>query len=155
VATLIVHTPTFRQIQITTFIHCLSSQRQVLGYISRNLYLSLFITTQTTDTIRAIVETVDPDAAEAMRMNTGLDPTGTTTCNLYACHDYMSCGHWDLDGLPEKNQTKKKIKTDASEKLSNCLGTCLQYTKNCRSDEFNFSYTEWGILVKTVPGCIW
>ncbi|KAJ7816316.1 hypothetical protein B0H14DRAFT_2602799 [Mycena olivaceomarginata] len=27
--------------------------------------------------------------------------------------------------------------------------------KNCRSDEFNFSYTEWGILVKTVPGCIW
>ncbi|KAJ7808150.1 hypothetical protein B0H14DRAFT_2609164 [Mycena olivaceomarginata] len=58
--------------------------------------------------IRAIVETVDPDAAEAMRMNTGLDLMGTTTRNLYACHDYMSCGHWDLGGLPEKNQTKKK-----------------------------------------------
>jgi hypothetical protein len=120
-----------------------------------NYYLSLFVATQTTDTIRAIVETVDPDAAKAMRTNTGLDPMGTTTCNLYACHDYMSCGHWDLDGVPEKNQTKKKTKTDAPAKLSNCLGTCLQYTKNCRSDEFNFSYTEWGILVKTVPGCIW
>jgi hypothetical protein len=120
-----------------------------------NYYLSLFVATQTTDTIRAIVETVDPDAAKAMRTNTGLDPMGTTICNLYACHDYMSCGHWDLDGVPEKNQTKKKTKTDAPAKLSNCLGTCLQYTKNCRSDEFNFSYTEWGILVKTVPGCIW
>jgi hypothetical protein len=104
-----------------------------------NYYLSLFVATQTTDTIRAIVETVDPDAAEAMRTGTGLDPMGITTCNLYACHDYMSCGHWDLNGLPEKNQTKKKTKTDAPEKLSNCLGTCLQYTKNCQLDEFNFS----------------
>ncbi|KAJ7852096.1 hypothetical protein B0H14DRAFT_2581124 [Mycena olivaceomarginata] len=56
--------------------------------------------------IRAIVETIDPDAAEAMCMNTGLDPMGTTMCNL----------HWDLDGLPEKNQTKKKTKTDTPEK---------------------------------------
>ncbi|KAJ7820880.1 hypothetical protein B0H14DRAFT_2599661 [Mycena olivaceomarginata] len=113
------------------------------------------ISADTDNDIHTLFDLAKANAAKAMRMNTGLDPTGTTTCNLYACHDYMSCGHWDLDGLPEKNQTKKKTKTDAPEKLSNCLGTCLQYTKNCRSDEFNFSYTEWGILVKTVPGCIW
>jgi hypothetical protein len=124
-----------------------------------HLYIAFYIfkkkLLQTTDTIRAVVKTIDPDAAEAMCPNVGLDPMGSTQCNLYGCHDYMSCAHSDRDGVPEKNKTKKRLKTDTTGKLSDCLGTCLQYTKNCQPDEFNFAYTEWGILVKTVPGCMW
>ncbi|KAJ7789785.1 hypothetical protein B0H14DRAFT_2626854 [Mycena olivaceomarginata] len=64
-----------------------------------------------TDTIRAIVETIDPDAAESH------------------VHEHRAGSDGD-----------------------NNVQLC---TKTCWSDEFNFSYTEWGILVKTVPGCIW
>ncbi|KAJ7452712.1 hypothetical protein B0H11DRAFT_1927266 [Mycena galericulata] len=115
----------------------------------------LFDLAKTADRIRSVVETVDPDAAEALRSEAGLDPLGSTRCNLYGCNDYMSCGHWDRDGIPDANKDRKKKRTNATGKLSECLGSSLQYAKNCRADEFNFVYTEWGILVRTIPGCLW
>ncbi|KAJ6482306.1 hypothetical protein C8R47DRAFT_1197521 [Mycena vitilis] len=115
----------------------------------------LFAHARAADTIVSIVETMDPEAANVMRMDAGLDPLGATRCNLFGCHDYMSCGHSDRDGAP-KDKSKKKKKVDpSSETLSDCVSCCIQYEKNCKTDEFNFSFTEWGVLVRTIPGCVW
>ncbi|KAF8216156.1 hypothetical protein K438DRAFT_1954805 [Mycena galopus ATCC 62051] len=106
----------------------------------------LFEHAKAAETIAAVIEVMDPDAAKALRPDIGLHPLGSTCCNLYRCHDYMSCGHWDRDGVKPLKQEP------AARKLKK---GCAQYHNNCLPDEFNFVYTEWGVLVKTVPGCVW
>ncbi|KAF8151906.1 hypothetical protein K438DRAFT_378312 [Mycena galopus ATCC 62051] len=122
------------------------------------LYL-LFEHAKAAETIAAVIEVMDPDAAKALHPDIGLRPLGSTCCNLYRCHDYMSCGHWDRDGVKPLKQepAARKVKTGdpPSERLSDCVRGCAQYHNNCLPDEFNFVYTEWGVLVKTVPGCVW
>ncbi|KAJ7833105.1 hypothetical protein B0H14DRAFT_1169036 [Mycena olivaceomarginata] len=119
----------------------------------------LFEHAKAAETIAAIIEVMDPDAAKALRPDIGLDPLGSTSCNLYCCHDYMSCGHWDEDGVKPLKQARPSPKLKKgdqhAEKLSDCVGGCAQYENNCLPDEFNFVYTEWGVLVRTVPGCVW
>ncbi|KAJ7079349.1 hypothetical protein C8R44DRAFT_754673 [Mycena epipterygia] len=58
-------------------------------------------------------------------------PNGVNMVQLVQVHDYMSCRHWDRDGAPEeKSKLMKKTRADTTGKLSDCLRTCLQYTKN-------------------------
>jgi hypothetical protein len=67
------------------------------------------------------------DLAETNRL-------GSTGTNLYYCKNYMSAQHRD---------------NDVSWSL------CIQLTKQGLSDEFNFSFTEWGVYIVTEPQCIW
>ena len=59
---------------------------------------------------------------------------GSTGTNLYYCRDYMSPQH---------------KYNDVSWSL------CIQLTKCSRPDEFNFSFTQWGVYIVTEPQCIW
>jgi hypothetical protein len=59
---------------------------------------------------------------------------GSTGTNLYYCRDYMSPQHRD---------------NDASWSL------CIQLSKCSHPDEFNFSFTQWGVYIITEPQCIW
>jgi hypothetical protein len=64
----------------------------------------------------------------------GLNHLGTTGANLFVCTDYISPQHTDND-------------VD--------MAVCMQFEKNCQSDEFNFSYTEWGMYIETIENCLW
>ncbi|KAF8229439.1 hypothetical protein L208DRAFT_1378937 [Tricholoma matsutake] len=35
------------------------------------------------------------------------------------------------------------------------ISVCMQFEKNCLSDEFNFSYTEWGVYIEIMENCLW
>ncbi|KAF8237872.1 hypothetical protein L208DRAFT_1375397 [Tricholoma matsutake] len=35
------------------------------------------------------------------------------------------------------------------------ISVCMQFEKNCLSDKFNFSYTEWGVYIETIENCLW
>ncbi|KAJ7353152.1 hypothetical protein DFH08DRAFT_804737 [Mycena albidolilacea] len=94
----------------------------------------LFKHAKAAETIAAIIEVMDPDAAKALHPDIGLDPLCSTSRNIYCCHNYMSCGYWDQDGVKLLKQVH------SSPKL--------------KKDEFNFVYTKWGVLVRTVPGCV-
>jgi hypothetical protein len=59
---------------------------------------------------------------------------GSTGTNLYYCKNYMSPQHRD---------------DDVSWSL------CIQLTKQALPDEFNFSFTQWGVYIVTEPRCIW
>lgn len=59
---------------------------------------------------------------------------GSTGNNLYYCSNYMSPQHRDKD---------------------QGISTCVQLSKVCLPDEFNFSYTEWGVYLVTEEKCIW
>ncbi|KAJ7732625.1 hypothetical protein B0H14DRAFT_2639814 [Mycena olivaceomarginata] len=107
----------------------------------------LFEHAKAAETIAAIIKVMDPDAAKPLHPDIGLDPLGSTSCNHYCCHDHMSCGHWDQDGVKPLKQAcpspKLKKGDQHVEKLSDCVGGCAQYENNCLPDEFNFVYTEW------------
>lgn len=69
------------------------------------------------------------DAAQLNRL-------GSTGTNLYYCTNYMSPQHRDRDAT---------------------WSICMQVEKNGlhQSDEFNFSYTQWGVYIVTEPKCLW
>jgi hypothetical protein len=59
---------------------------------------------------------------------------GSTGTNLYYCKDYMSPQHRDCDST---------------------WSLCIQLSKRGHSDEYNFSFTQWGVYIVTEPRCIW
>lgn len=70
----------------------------------------------------------------AVDQPTGLNPLGSTGSNIFFCTNYLSPQHVDRD---------------------HTLSVCVQLQKNSQPDEFNFSYTEWGVYIKTIPNCAW
>jgi len=76
-----------------------------------------------------LTKTVGETAEES-----GLNHLGITGANLFVCTDYISPQRTDKD-------------VDIS--------VCMQFQKNCCSDEFNFSYTEWGVYIETIENCLW
>lgn len=85
----------------------------------------------------AMISTVSPAVAQELKEVSALAETnrlGSTGTNLYYCKNYMSTQHRD---------------NDASWSL------CVQLTKQGRPDEFNFSFTQWGVYIVTEPQCIW
>ena len=59
---------------------------------------------------------------------------GSTGTNLYYCNNYMSPQHRDCDAT---------------------WSLCIQLSKSGYPDEYNFSFTQWGVYIVTEPRCIW
>lgn len=67
--------------------------------------------------------------------DSGGNPLGSTCSNLFTCNDYMAPQHCDHD-----------------EEMS----ICTQVEKSgCQEDEYNFSFTEWGVYIETQERTIW
>jgi hypothetical protein len=84
-----------------------------------------------------MLSTVSPAVAQELKELSAKAETnclGSTGTNLYYCKNYMSTQHRD---------------NDASWSL------CVQLTKQGHPDEFNFSFTQWGVYIVTEPQCIW
>jgi hypothetical protein len=84
-----------------------------------------------------MLSTVSPAVAQELKelsAEAEINRLGSTGTNLYYCKNYMSTQHRD---------------NDASWSL------CVQLTKQGRPDEFNFSFTQWGVYIVTEPQCIW
>lgn len=64
----------------------------------------------------------------------GGNTVGSSCANLYTCDDYMAPQHTDND---------------------QDMSVCMQLGKDCAKDEYNFSYTEWGVYIVTQERCIW
>ncbi|KAJ7683386.1 hypothetical protein B0H14DRAFT_3535246 [Mycena olivaceomarginata] len=64
----------------------------------------------------------------------GINRMGRTGMNSFYCWEYASPLHVDDD---------------------EGWSICCQLYKNCRSDEYNFAYVEWGIYIRTEANCIW
>jgi hypothetical protein len=84
-----------------------------------------------------MIGAISPSVYQELRQLTADAETnrlGSTGTNLYYCKDYMSPQHRD---------------NDASWSL------CIQLSKHSLPDEFNFSFTQWGVYIITEPQCIW
>ncbi|KAJ7902527.1 hypothetical protein B0H14DRAFT_1138720 [Mycena olivaceomarginata] len=111
----------------------------------------LFAHAKVAETIISRVDVMDSDAAKALRLDVGLDPLGSTQCNLHCCLD-SSCRPRDYDGVKGQEANEE---TEPAEKLSHCDAGSAQLYDNGPAEEFNDVYVEWGVLLKTAPGCVW
>lgn len=79
-----------------------------------------------------------PEVREGIHMESdesGGNPLGSTCFNLYTCNDYMAPQHFDHD---------------------QGWSICTQLQKvDCQEDEYNFSFTEWGVYIVTQEKTIW
>ncbi|KAF7971548.1 hypothetical protein HWV62_20868 [Athelia sp. TMB] len=98
----------------------------------------LFQYAATSDYVDALLLGFCPEEREQMHIlsnESGGNSLGSSSSNLYTCNNYVAPQHADRD---------------------QGLSVCTQLEKNhCQADEFNFSYTEWGVYIVTQPKTIW
>ncbi|KAF7970281.1 hypothetical protein HWV62_24476 [Athelia sp. TMB] len=71
----------------------------------------------------------------ALSRDSGGNPLGSTCGNMFTCNDYVAPQHADHD---------------------EGMSVCTQLEKSdCLADEYNFSYTEWGVYIVTEERTIW
>ncbi|KAG6837598.1 hypothetical protein H0H93_007012 [Arthromyces matolae] len=83
---------------------------------------------------RAISRPLTSNVGHHSADESGLNRLGSTGSNIFSCSNYMSHQHFDQD---------------------EDISICAQYEKTCLQDEFNFSYTEWGVYIETRDNTLW
>ncbi|KAJ6499746.1 hypothetical protein C8R47DRAFT_1068634 [Mycena vitilis] len=86
-----------------------------------------------------------------LTQESGLNLLGRTGIVNFTCTNYISCDHEDKDaGLQDVREQKAK---------KDCAGglrPCAQLEKsNCGPHDYNFSYTRWGVVVRTMANMVW
>ena len=89
--------------------------------------------------LESIIGSIAPYVAQQNRKTsatTGLNRLGSGGTNLYYCYNYMSSQHCDED-------------------VTWTISMQLRKEGENQKDEYNFSYTEWGVYLVTEDKCIW
>ncbi|KAJ6488270.1 hypothetical protein C8R47DRAFT_1071989 [Mycena vitilis] len=86
-----------------------------------------------------------------LTQETGLNLLGRTGIVNFTCTNYISCDHDDKDaGLQDAREQRAK---------KDCAGglrPCAQLEKsNCGPHDYNFSYTRWAVVVRTMANMVW
>ncbi|KAJ7827329.1 hypothetical protein B0H14DRAFT_3467119 [Mycena olivaceomarginata] len=98
---------------------------------------ALFAAAKDSDTLLETVRSFAPQVVHEVQAKTqvaGINRMGRMGMNSFYCWEYASPLHVDDD---------------------EGWSICCQLYKNCRSDEYNFAYIEWGIYIRTEANCIW
>jgi hypothetical protein len=79
--------------------------------------------------------------------HSGVNRLGSAGFSSFYCTNYMSPQHFDKD---------VKLSNFFPDEDDDFFSLCIQLDiSTAHPDEFDFAYTQWGVVIRTVSNCFW